>query len=933
MAASWHLVECPMPTLRADESRYLLQVEPNERPLVRRLPAARWLPEQRVYQLPMREGVILALDRIFGRDGWQPEGDVAVDAEAARGRELDRPRQLARVRLDGTQLGVQCDIGDRELVKLVPGYRWSPADRTWYVPAHPLALEILSDVFGDLLQVEEGALRTLELRAVDDEQKIRAEIAAWERQQEELQAKAQEATAAPPQTPELMVAEAPQTEAHEEFEADPTSGVVERLDRIDATLQRMEALFERVLEAIVEQRGVATSTPPALSPAPTPQEEQHEAPVVDWRSILQQSQENAESALDQANRIIQTTDGEPPRELRAVAGVAAHRAGRSQQAFEHLSEALGRKAELEDAELTRVARDSYTALVFDFLNDDTGPVERLENVAQLRRLLLAELRDSNGFDSERIGSAAARGTLERLVQDEALRGISPELADFCRVAHLLSVVRGGGRMASSLVAGVIGEDSLHADAQALATILFANMLLGEPSQGEWVGRWPAEDSTGSGYNPARLAERALEFLPLLDSEIVPNAALAVLACCALSDEVHLPTRRALVNYIPQASSVRRYGEFLAVYHLASTGQRVPWAQFPGYMHVVSTTPLERSWPHLYESFVADSGAQSAVRAVVDSEAFVQALRTYGITEPEHQLLDLLDLVRTSSRPDNLLNDIARLVEDRGFRGADLLDREQRLRVYRAAFDEAVRMGHDNDARAAFERLVRALQDEPTYEPLRALCAEAMERVRRLRVPALVVLLEVLLDEGADFREAMQSLASMIRGAGDDRDDAEAQILGLQFIYPEFAEEVRALVEEAGVAPAEEPPSTFPGRRIVVVGGRPSMKKRAVPVLEQWGVQVTWLDAADAKTGRQAPAKAAGSSDLVVVNTACIGHAASGRAIDAAKAAGKEPVMQPSNGVGSLLLRLQRELQKLGDEPSTAPERPRKAAELRKKLRR
>jgi hypothetical protein len=65
---------------------------------------------------------------------------------------------------------------------------------------------------------------------------------------------------------------------------------------------------------------------------------------------------------------------------------------------------------------------------------------------------------------------------------------------------------------------------------------------------------------------------------------------------------------------------------------------------------------------------------------------------------------------------------------------------------------------------------------------------------------------------------------------------------------------------------------------------------------------------------------------VLINTACIGHAASGRVIEAARSAGNEPLLQPGNGVGSMLLAIKRRLEIA--EPIAKP--PSKVAEKRRR---
>ena len=918
-----------MPTLRADENRYLLQAKPWERARVRRIPGARWLPARQVWQLPRRDGVILALDRVFGVDGWEPDDTARIDVDSARQRQIPPAREPATVRLDGTELAVTCDIGDRELVKLVPGYRWSSTNRTWYVPGVPLALEMLREYFGDLLQVDKDAAATMELRALEEQEAIEKEL----RQEHHEEVRERAGAPAPPEPTPLAVHEVVEAaqevvrQAQQDLAEAATDPVVERLDRIDATLQRLEALFARVADALTAGT-VAPATPAPQEARPAEEEADVDEDLADWRAILAQSQEDPEAALDQASRLLQITTGHSRRELRAVAGVAAHRARHEQQAYEHLSQAFRDGPTLPEA-LARTALDTFHDVVLWFLNEAVGPTQPIEDVRDLRRLILAELQTDSGFRDEVIGSPGARDTLERFVKDPALPLLFRDLADFCRVAHLVAVAHGGGPMVMGHIADVLRDERLHPDAQALATILYTNVLFDEPSMAEWAPGWPREPNREHLREPRLIVDGALRILPVLEPDLAAPTAVAALACAVQSEEVGLDERRALVNFVPRNSSLRRYAEFLALYALAASGGRGPWQQMPGYVEIVAQTHLERSRQHLEEVYIASEpgDTNSAVRPLADL-AYLPALKTFGVTDPQSQVIDLLDFLASGSRPDNLLNELGRMIEDGEFPGAERFSREQRLRVYRRALDAAIHMGHDQDAREAFHRLVRALQDESSNQAVRELCAECLERFRRLRVPALIVLIEALLEDGADVTESMQMLSAMVRGQGEDAEDAEAQLQGLQFAYPEFAEQVRKTLEERGEPIEELTPPSFAGRSVVVAGGREYMRKRAVPVLEAWGLEVTWLDPQQAQNRVQAKALAA-NSDLLVVNTACIGHAASNRVIEAARDAGKELLLQGSNGIGTMLLAVHRRLTELVAQEQPA-RRPRKVENLRKR---
>jgi hypothetical protein len=116
--------------------------------------------------------------------------------------------------------------------------------------------------------------------------------------------------------------------------------------------------------------------------------------------------------------------------------------------------------------------------------------------------------------------------------------------------------------------------------------------------------------------------------------------------------------------------------------------------------------------------------------------------------------------------------------------------------------------------------------------------------------------------------------------------------------------------------------------VLLVGGHERLRHRAQAEIESWGVTVDWLLGDEAKQGRRLPALVRGNCDLVVVNTAHIGHAASGRAFAEAQSAGKRAIPQPGNGVGSLLLGLWNELAELREGQAPAAAKSRAAARSR-----
>lgn len=129
--------------VRAEEHRYLVTASGRDEALVRRIPGCRYVATAEALLLPRQPGTILALDRTFGPDGWEHAADLALEVSETRSRQNAPAQQEAHVSLQGNELSVECAFGDKELVKLVPGYRWSAPQRKWFLPASPMALEIL----------------------------------------------------------------------------------------------------------------------------------------------------------------------------------------------------------------------------------------------------------------------------------------------------------------------------------------------------------------------------------------------------------------------------------------------------------------------------------------------------------------------------------------------------------------------------------------------------------------------------------------------------------------------------------------------------------------------------------------------------------------------------------------------------------------------
>jgi hypothetical protein len=926
--------------LDADENRYLVRAGAGDAVALRRIPGHRYNPAQRGWQFPRQAGVVLALDHVFGAGAWRAHGDLGIEIAEVRGRTYPPAQNDAFAELDGAQLAIECSIADKELVKVVPGYRWSPAQRRWFVAAAPLALELLRERFGDHLKVSAAAQTYIELRRIDEEH------AAEHAPGEPAPLPAFVADAARPYVPVAPVvepaipprerADAPAADESAAAEADVTPSLSVQMARLTEAVDGLRLVLEAVLPRLAPA-GVAAA--PMTAEAP----ETDESPSVEpdgngagtWRELFADVGDDPSGVLDTAMRRIQTADPGQDTELRAVAGVAAVAVHEFDVAMTQLRTALTRDGALADATLANDARDAYLTAALALVTADCGPVRPIATTDAFREMLLAELSRDGGFDDATIGSTEARSRLEFLVNDPVLRRVSPVVSDYCRVAHLLGVSRSGAWMQVERVADVLRDTSLRGEGLAFATILFANVLVGEPCIEEWEMSFPERRGEAFAQDFGGLTERLIAQLPGLEPNLARDASLACLRClaeapaeCATADQ-----RRALVAQIPGSSSLRRYGEFLAAFPLAARGQRSVGREFPGYVEILAAKSLEQTAPHILDVFVQDSGGPGSLARLVAENVIVASVRDRGLTDPQTQLIDLLDILKESPRVDNLLNDLGRLVEDAEFPGADAFTRDQRKTLYRRALQESIEKGHDHDMREAFNRLVRELQDEGARPELRTLAAKYQNGPKHLRIGSLVLLLEALLQEREPFRDTLEALvaANAARTAGDE-DDVVAELQGLSEVFPEVDEPLRELLKQRGAEPTTSVVHPdVSGKHVVVIGGHQWLKKQALPVLvERWRLKVDWLEPQVAKNGPQALGLAGGAADLVIINTSCIGHAASGRARAEALAVGKPFLNQPSHGVGSLLTFVRAAL--AGLEPGgEQAARPLSRMEIRRKL--
>jgi hypothetical protein len=383
-------------------------------------------------------------------------------------------------------------------------------------------------------------------------------------------------------------------------------------------------------------------------------------------------------------------------------------------------------------------------------------------------------------------------------------------------------------------------------------------------------------------------------------------------------------RRSLLRHIRMASPERNYAEFLAAFSPASSGVPNIARHFPGYTAFLAQVRLDISASHLVDVFMMQSrGSSNPTHRI--AEEVVPAALALGLGDPT-TLLDLLDLVAESPKGDSLLNTISAEVEDEGFIGAERFSHEQRLALFGRALDEARARGHDTDGEEAFDRVVRERMLHGEIEALRTLCHDLATSFKAIRHCTLEVALELALEAGEPFEELLDSLLAL--AARPEADLLRREVAGLALAYPDVGE----YLAERGNTTSEHPAEgELAGRRVVIVGGHAWLKKNALPILQGgWGADVEWLDPTSAKNGSQAVDLARGTADLVVVNTACIGHSAAARVTREAQNSGLPYVFQNSRGVGALLACVRGAFE--GGEGEAAPRKVARAAQRKKLLR-
>jgi hypothetical protein len=900
-----------MPTLSVEENLLLVREAPGDRPLIQRVPGRRWNTARECWQFPNHPGVILALDRVFGREGWQTADDRAGMArDSARGRELPRARHRAQAQLREGRLAVRCDMADRELVKLVPGYRWLPDRRLWSLEALPLALEILEDGFGGLLEVEQSLRDYLELRRKEEDDMLRRAPPA-------------------PAPPLREVAAAPPA-------AGPGPGPVltaaaadsERLAAIEASLLRIEQLLA-LLAAQAAAAAPAPAAPPEAAPplapgAPAPEP----GPGLEWQRILQSASADPTAAVEEAERYLQTAAPGEQSTARAALALCQRGAGRpAEEVYTNLRRALDPSLEAAcQAELQPHARSAFCDTVLELIRDGCGPLGPLGTAEELIERAIDEVIDGSGFDDETIESDRAREILESLVRDTSLAAHFADVSACCRALHLVSAVRGPRRLGRETIADLLREPGTHGLLFALAAVVYANSRGSFRAATDWYGSWPepfAQDAEPHSW----LIGPALEKLRGVHSRLASAGALSVLACIAPepSDTATTTQRKELTRLV--APEHRPYAEFLAAFRLAAEGAEVRRSDFPGYFDYLENAPLATSLGHCSEVLLmGDRNHRTAAREIANN-VLIPAIRRHGLPPGGEGIADLLDLFEPANRPDKKLNELGRMLEDDEIPGSDQVGHAQRVVIYRAALDASARSAED--ARVAFARLARQLMREPTLASLRQLCA-AHRANRHLRDAVLEAELAAVIEEGSGLDGVIAFLEQFDRPslAGPS---VAGEVEALASLYPEWKDKLLAFLPY--LEPQErEPPVDLSGKRLVVVGGSPRLMNRAEPELERYGLEVEWLDSDGAKNGHRLEALIRGC-DLVLVNGSYVGHAASERAEAAARAAGRRIEFHWRRGLASLV---QHTLDLFAEgAPAAAGEqpegrRPRKADDRRRK---
>lgn len=883
--------------VRADENRLIAEAaSAADRIVLRYFPGARWLPPRRSFSLPRQMATYRLLDHLFGPEGWQPPAALAEEVAAARALQQDPPTAEARLEVLEQEFSVQCSFADRELVKRVPGYRWMPQEKRWRLPRVPETLRILEEAFGELLVLPDGGevqrwREAEEARIAEERRRAVAQDAAEaQKAAETVREEAATGDAAPTADGEGTGTGAPAAAGGVPagFE-----GLYERLDRLTAALERLVEALETGESRVRE----VTSTPGGAEQAEEPAAPDGAASVFDWESELERLRSEHDDAARQAleARLERARDGEQAA-LQMLLGYWFFHNRRWAEALTWFRRALAGDAGA-DADLAAEAERGLKAAGWKEFEAALGL--KGDRFADAYAALWQEINNrGSGIAEDRW--EAGREAIAGLAEDREIARREPSLHGLVRLAQFLGAMRRGQQVSEQRLSEFVRDEAVAADTRVLGLVLLASVLYEGEAVADWASAWPKKTTVAGDFSwAAQLAVELLKAAEERHPEVVPVGAVSALAIVARGPRewASREVRRQLLRLIGSEERLRRYAEFLAAYRLAAEGDGKGLVKdFKGYFEYLKQVRLDDSWEHLSEVLAQDSGY--VTDAVID-EVLPAALEARGIGNVQN-LLDAAEFAAATQRGDNTLNRIADGVEDGTIAGADALDGEQRLKLFRLALDAARKKTHDQDAEQAFVRLVRELLRQGKDDEVPNLCEEFSSRevFASLRERALLAGLEWALERALPVEGLVQRAIEGFRKESSRVEDFRLIAASFPELRDAGGEELKRLLGEPVGVPTD--PERLRGKSVLIVGGHPSLQTKAQPELEAFGLKVDWLDPESAKQGGRAVDRASGSVDLVVVNTGYIGHAASGRVTKAADSAGNRVVARAFAGPKMLI---------------------------------
>ncbi|WP_322819388.1 hypothetical protein [Tepidiforma sp.] len=875
--------------VEVEENRLLARASTaSDRVHLRYFPGARWVHARGQFSLPRQMATYLLLRDLFGEEGWRPPASLAAEVRAAL--EMERPEPVGEAELTdlGDEFAVRSGFADRELVKLVPGYRWVAQEKRWRLPRVPETVRILERGFGERLRVveEERVRRWL----AEAEERIRAELA-----------RAQDVDAAP----ERVVADGLGGGERERAEGERRgmgradgagggvhaeevglAGLFERLERLTVALERLVAVLENGRPADGGVEGLRAGLPPAAEGGDGVGATET---GMDWREEMERIRATPDVAVRQMlEGKLSSVEGGDAAAIRFLLGFWYLANEGWLDAVRSFRRGFALGVVLEE-DLEAEAKRGYQRAAERYLFGPMGG--EAEDLSTATKLLARQLsHEGTPISTEALEEL--RTAADDLAADPELARRAPELHALARLVQFLATARRGARVDEQRLGEFIQDRNVPARIRALGMMLLANVLTQADDVSGWQMRWPRDVSLAGDFS--WVAEVALEVLSKGADElgIGPFVALAALAIVAGGPRewATLDQRKQLLRFVEAANPLRGYAEFLAAFRLAASGNgKGLEREFKGYFEFLKQVPLDDSWPHLSEALSIDSGV--ITNRIVD-EVLPAALEARGLREVE-TLMEAAEFAVTTQRGDNTLNRIADGVEDGSILGAEALDGEQRLRLFRWALDAARKKTHDQDADRAFVRLVRELLRQGRDAEIPNLCEECQDAFPALKERAMLAALEWALESGEEFGKWLDRLPNAFRPQSPRLDDLRALMAAFPELEEAGGEKLKRLVgwrpPDAGEA------RDLAGRTVLVVGGHPSLMTKAMPQLGELGLQPEWLDADSAKQGGRAVGRAQGSVDLVVVNVAYIGHAASERVVEAAKSAGNRYLARAFTG--------------------------------------